>query len=264
MERFANKIVIATGGAAGIGRASVERFVAEGAQVLIADFNRDQAEMLCRELGEATSCYALDVTDADAVERMVSHTIQTFGRVDVLFNNVGLGSSGRTPDLSIQDWHRVIDVNLSAVFYTCKFTLPEMIRAGGGSIINTASISGLGGDYSFTAYNAAKAGVINYTRAMALDHGKDGIRVNAVCPGFVETGMSSAFTTHEDIREAFVRATPLGRPGEPDDIAGVVAFLASDDARYITGQTIVVDGGLSAGSGIPNTPRIAREARQTG
>ena len=147
----------------------------------------------------------------------------------------------------------MIDVDLNAVYYACRIAIPIMREHGGGSIINTASISGLFGDYGFSAYSAAKGAVINLTRSMAVDHGKDGIRVNALCPGYIKTGITGRIQTTPQLDAGFAEV-PLGRAGQPEEMAAVVAFLASDDASYVTGAAVVADGGRTAHSGQPNTP----------
>lgn len=261
--RLSGKVAVVTGGANGIGEASVRRLVADGARVVIVDLDIDSAEALSKELGQQTRSIQVDVGDFVQVEQVVTYTIETFERIDILFNNAGLGVSGTTPEISPDDWQRVMDISLNSVFYSCRVAIPHMAAGGGGCVINTSSISGVRGDYALAAYNAAKAGLINYTRALALDHAQDSIRVNAICPGYIETQMSVPFSQHPAIRDAFQYAIPMGRAGNPEEISGVVSFLASDDASYITGQAIAVDGGLSAGSGIPNIPRIAREARSS-
>jgi meso-butanediol dehydrogenase/(S,S)-butanediol dehydrogenase/diacetyl reductase len=159
-------------------------------------------------------------------------------------------------DLPVEDWRRVIDVDLSSVFYGCKAAIPALRARGGGAIINTASISGLAGDFSFAAYNAAKAGVINLTRSVAIDHARENIRVNAVCPGPVDTPILAGINDLQGVREAWDARVPMGRFARPEEIAAVVAFLASDDASYMTGSILAVDGGVTAHTGQPDLPRM--------
>jgi meso-butanediol dehydrogenase/(S,S)-butanediol dehydrogenase/diacetyl reductase len=190
------------------------------------------------------------------VDALVADAVQAFGGLDILFNNAGIGSFANAADLAVEDWRRVIDVDLSSVFYGCKAALPALRARGGGSIINTASISGLAGDFSFAAYNAAKAGVINLTRSVAIDHARENIRVNAVCPGPVDTPIISGINDLQGVREAWDARVPMGRFARPEEIAAVVAFLASDDASYMTGAILAVDGGVTAHTGQPDLPRM--------
>lgn len=250
--RFQNKVAIVTGGASGIGAATVRRLHSEGANVMIADMNTEAAEALAAELGEYAAYSITDVSQLDQVETMVAKTIAQFGRIDILFNNAGISSYARTHILEPDAWRKVVDVNLNSIFYCCRATLPEMMAQGGGVIINTASISGLGADYAYSAYTATKGAVVNYTRGLALDYARDNIRVNAVCPGLIATPMTNIITDTPEIAAEYQRNIPLGRAGKADEIAAVVAFLASEDASYLTGQNIAVDGGTSAWNGQPN------------
>jgi meso-butanediol dehydrogenase/(S,S)-butanediol dehydrogenase/diacetyl reductase len=185
-RRFTGKVALVTGAASGIGAATARRLRSEGARVALADLNEPAGTALAKELAgddDGASFHSVDVAELASVERLVAEVVGRFGRLDVLVNNAGIGSFGETPDVDPEQWHRVIAVDLHSVFYGCRTAIPELSRAGGGAIVNTASISGLGGDYGFAAYNAAKGAVVNYTRTLALDHAKDGIRTNAVCPG---------------------------------------------------------------------------------
>jgi meso-butanediol dehydrogenase/(S,S)-butanediol dehydrogenase/diacetyl reductase len=258
--RFSGKVAVVTGGASGIGLAAARRFHSEGAAVVIADMNAELGAAAMVELGTERCLFApTDVADWDQVQALIAAAEQRFGGLDILFNNAGVGSFATTDDLSIDEWRRVIDIDLNGVFYGCKAALP-LLRQRKGVIVNTASISGLGGDYSFAAYNAAKAAVINYTRSLAIDHARQGVRVNAVCPGPVDTPIISGVNQIPGVREAWNESVPLGRFAQPEEIANVVTFLASDEASYVTGAIIVVDGGVTAHTGQPNLPRLLRSA----
>ena len=255
--RFSGKVAVITGGASGIGAATARRLHAEGAAVLIADLNDTAGNALAKELGQGRAIYRhVDVAKWEEVDRMVHAAVTTLGRLDILFNNAGIGSFAATPDLSPEEWQRVIAIDLNAVFYGCRAAIPVMRTQGGGAIINTASASGLAGDYSFAAYNAAKGGVVNYTRAAAIDHAREGIRINAVCPGPVATPIIAAIDEMPGVREEWDNRVPMGRFAQASEIASVVAFLASDDASFVTGAIIAVDGGLMAHTGQPNLPRM--------
>ncbi len=254
--RFADKVVVVTGGASGIGLAAVRRFHAEGASVVVADVQDEAGAAVADELGERCGYRHADVSSWTDVEALMAHAEERFGALDVVFNNAGVGSFAATPDLAVDEWRRVIDIDLSGVFYGCKAAIPLMRRRGGGAIVNTASISGLFGDYSFAAYNAAKGAVVNYTRAAAIDHAREGIRINAVCPGPVDTPLIAGINAFQGLRKLWDDTVPLGRFARAEEIAAVVAFLASDDASYIVGAAIPVDGGVTAHTGQPNLPRL--------
>jgi meso-butanediol dehydrogenase/(S,S)-butanediol dehydrogenase/diacetyl reductase len=259
MGRFDGRVVVVTGGAAGIGAACARRFVAEGARVVLGDLDAAGAGALARELdagrGVATA-HAVDVSDAAAVEALVASAVARFGRLDVMVNNAGIGSVGATPVLPLEEWRRTLAVDLDSVFYGCRAAIPRLRAAGGGAIVNTASVSGLGGDYLLPAYNAAKGGVVNLTRSVALDHAHEGIRCNAVCPGATETPMSQGILANQALAAEFRRLIPIGRIARADEIASAVAFLASDDAAYVTGVMLPVDGGLLAATGQPDFRRF--------
>lgn len=259
--KLAGKAALITGAASGIGAAAARLFVAHGAQVALGDLNESAGQALAASLNEMAAaqvaCFArTDVTKLAELEALVELAEQQFGHLQVMFNNAGIGSFGDTTSISIEEWHRVIDIDLHGVFYGCRAVIPALRRAGGGVILNTASISGLGADHGFGAYNAAKAALINYTRTLALDHAAEHIRANAICPGLIETSLTQGSLQFEPLAQRWCEAIPLKRPGKPEEVAQVALFLASEDASYITGTAIVVDGGLTASNGQPNLPAV--------
>lgn len=265
MPGLYGRFALVTGGTSGIGAATVRELLAHGARVMIADIEdaagAAMVDSLCSAHGAGAARYVhADVALQEHVAAMVAATEQAYGRLDVLVNNAGIGNFGETPELEPQQWDRVIGVNLTSVFYACKYAIPLLRRQGSGAIVNIASISGLAGDYGFTAYAASKGAVVNYTRALALDHARDRIRVNAVCPGLIETPLTAPALDLPVLRQAWAASVPLSRPGRPEEIAKVVRFLASDDASYLTGAIIPVDGGLTAWTGQPDTARLLGRA----
>lgn len=265
MSRLSGKYAVVTGGASGIGAATATRFVAEGARVVIADVQDDAGEALALDLGgDACRYVRCDVTSPEEIGALLDEAATFFaasgGTLNVLFNNAGIGLLGEVPDVTPEAWARVMDVDLNAVFHACRLAIPTMRANGGGSIVNTASVSGLGGDYGMAAYNTAKGALVNLTRTMALDHGKDGIRVNALCPGYIETGLTARFQQMPELQRAFETSVALGRAGSAEEMANVVTFLASDEASYVTGAAIVADGGRMAHTGQPNMFAAVQQA----
>lgn len=251
MERFKGKTVIVTGSASGIGKGVAQRFSQEGANVVLCDIDEKKLAAVAAELpGERTLALRCDVTRFDEVEALVKQAVSRFGALDVMVNNAGIASEGNALEVPLQEWGKTIDTDLSGVFHGCRAALPELLKTR-GCIVNTASVSGLGADWAMCAYNAAKGGVVNLTRSLALDFGKQGVRANSVCPSLTHTGMTEDMVKDKALVGKFMERMPLGRVAEPADIAVVVAFLASDDARFVNGANIPVDGGVMASNGQP-------------
>jgi NAD(P)-dependent dehydrogenase (short-subunit alcohol dehydrogenase family) len=254
MDELVGKKAIITGGASGIGRAAALLFVSAGAAVVIADIDDQGGEALAKKIhaGGGEGIYVhCDVTKAEDCQRTVQRTINSFGGVDILFNNAGIIRRASVIDTTEEQWDRVMAVNVKSIFLMSKYTIPHMVQAGGGVILNTSSGWGLVGGRDAVSYCASKAAVVNLTRAMALDHGAQNIRVNCICPGDTDTPMlrvearqlgENEKTFLDDAAER-----PLQRIGTPQDIAQAALYLCSDAASYVTGSTLVVDGGGLAG-----------------
>lgn len=257
MARFEGKVAIVTGGANGIGAATAARLAADGATVIVADIKSPA------ETAEAMTFIRTDATSAAEVAALIETVTAKWGRLDILVNNAGLGALAETPEMSEELWDTVFAINTKAIYLFCKHAIPLM-RKQGGAIVNIASISGLAGDYGMGVYNATKGAVINYTRSLALDCARDGIRVNALCPGLIETAMSELTVARPEDRAAWLGPIPLGRIGRPEEMANVIAFLASDEASYMTGSIVTADGGITAHTGQPNVPYRRKLREQHG
>ncbi len=246
MGRLDGKVALITGAASGIGRAGALLFAREGAKVAAVDRvhkgTQETVTMIKKAKGEAIAIEA-DVSRATDVEAMVKKTADVYGRLDILFNNAGMSARtlAFTADLSEEDWDTVVDTNLKSVFLASRLAIPIMIKQGGGVIVNTSSAQGLGGGPLVSPYCASKAGMILLSKTMAAEYAKQNIRVNCICPGMTDTPMMSAYFS--SLQMDFI---PQGRPGKPEEIAQAALFLASDDASYITGAFLPVDGGWSA------------------
>jgi len=248
--RFENRVVLVTGGARGIGLAAAEEFAREGAHVVLADRDADLAaegaQRIAETGGNAASVY-VDVTDFDSCESMVAFAVQTFGGLHIAFNNAGIPSAigGNFEDTPLDEWRLLMDTNATGVFYCMRAEVPMMKKFGGTAIVNTASIQSLVATAGMPAYIASKHALAGLTKAASLDLIAHGIRVNAVCPGFVETPMLAPLISDPSVRSFLEGKAPAGRIGQPDEIAKAVLFLASDDAAYVVGSLFSVDGGLS-------------------
>lgn len=251
-RRLNGKVAIITGSGSGIGKASARHFAQEGAKVLVADWNSEKGERVASEIresgGDALYCHA-DVSKARDVAAVVGTAIDNYGRLDVLLNNAAIQILSKLTDTREEDWDRIQSVNLKGVFLGCKYAIPVMIRSGGGSIINMASVLGFVGDPDLAAYCAAKGGVIALTKTAALTYGPQGVRVNCICPGDVDTPLVQDYFNKapdpKTLRAEISSKYALRRIASPDEVARVAAFLASDDSSFVTGSTIVVDGGLT-------------------
>ena len=259
MGKLDGRVAVVTAGGAGIGAATVRRLVAEGAAVVVADISGTRAGAIAESMtkgGGRAAPIKMDAADPAAVERTIALALDRFGRLDVMVNNAGVAELAPLHEVSLESWNRVIAVTLTGTFLGMKHCIPLMRRQGRGVIVNTASISGTAGDYGLSSYNAAKAGVINLTKSAAIENAKYGIRVNCVCPGAINTRAPEILGRDlaDEVRRRQAAAHPVGRLGEPEEIANAIAFLASDDASFITGVALTADGGLTAHTGLPRWP----------
>ena len=256
--RLENKVVVITGGASGIGRASALLFNAEGAKVVIADTDAANGDAVVEEIQKAGRGAAIsvetDVTQPDQVKRLIDRTVQEFGRVDVLFGNAGILPLGTAWETSLEDWHRCIDVNLGGNFLLAKYGIPALIEAGSGVVLFTASELGIVGISGAAAYCASKGGLVNMTRAIAIDSAPYGIRVNSIAPGPISTPMTKYWLDRAEdplaLEKEQTEPVLLKRLGTAEEIARVALFLISDDSSFMTGSLVVADGGATAWYGI--------------
>ena len=245
--RFKDKVVIITGGASGIGEETTVAFAGEGAYVVVADFSEEKGRELTERLNSGNHrahFIKTDVTKEDDVIAMVKECTEHFGRVDVLFANAGMAHDSPIVELRLEDWQKTIDVNLTGVFLCCKHVIRQMLRqGGGGTIVNCGSIHSHVGKGGVTAYAASKGGVKLLTQTLCADYAQHGIRVNAICPGYIDTPLLKHLPIYA--KQQLVKLHPQGRLGRADEVASVVLFLASDDASFVNGTTILVDGGYT-------------------
>ncbi len=255
--KLKDRVIVTTGSGQGIGRASAIEFAKEGARVIVADIDPKKADETVEQIessGGNAIAVSTDVSDADAVKNLLAVTIERFSRVDVLFNNAAIQISKTVVDTSVDEWNRQLAVNLGGVFLCSKFFMPEL-RKTRGVIINMSSVNGFFVEPMCAGYCATKAAIIGLTKAMAIDHGKDGIRVNCICPGYIDAGLAASYFEAQpdpvSARRNAGKLHALGRIGRPEEIGRLAVFLASDDAGFMTGSAVVVDGGF--GSGLPQS-----------
>ncbi len=244
MDRVKDKVIIITGGAGGIGKETAKLLAKEGAKVVIFDINEDRLTEAKKEIEKYGIVKAIkaDVTDFKSVSDAVNKVYEKFGKIDVLINNAGITRDGFLSKMDLEDWNKVIAVNLTGVFNTTKAVVPYMLERGEGNIISISSVVGVYGNIGQTNYAASKAGIIGMTKTWAKELGRKGIRANAVAPGFIKTEMTAKVP--EKVINIMIEKTPLGRMGEPEDVANLLLFLSSDESSFINGQVIGVDGGL--------------------
>jgi NAD(P)-dependent dehydrogenase (short-subunit alcohol dehydrogenase family) len=248
--RFAGRGILVTGAGSGIGRAAAQLFANEGGRVVVVDQDENEAQATVtsiRQAGGEALAIGADVSREADCRGMVERALAAYGRLHVAFNNAGIGASGfAVADEEEVTWSRLIDVNLKGIFLAMKYEIPAMVSAGGGAIVNTASVAGLVGERGIGAYSASKHGVVGLTRTAALDYIGQGVRINAVCPGATRTRILANWFQDPKVESFILSRHPIGRIAEPEEVARAVLFLASDDASFIVGQALAVDGGLTA------------------
>ncbi|WP_272030013.1 SDR family NAD(P)-dependent oxidoreductase [Oceanobacillus kimchii] len=244
MSKLQDKVAVITGGVSGIGAATAKLFASEGAKLVLVDMNEEKGASIEAELksqGSEAIFVKADVTSEEEVKNIYTTALDTFGKVDILFNNAGIGAVKPTEELTYAEWRKTVEVDLDGVFLVAQAAIKEFLKAGSGVIVNTASMYGWVGSPGSAAYNAAKAGVVNLTRSLGLEYAARNIRVNALCPGFIDTAILG-----DSDREALTTSTPMNRLGKPEEMAKAVLFMASDDSSFMTGNSLVIDGGYTA------------------
>ena len=248
--RLKDRTCVITGGSSGIGEAVVRRFVAEGAEVLIADIAIDAATELAREFGDSVTAVHCDVRSEDQVQEVARSAMSRWSRVDILVNNAGSELNRTFAETTVEEWDRVLDTDLKGPWLMCKHLVPDMVARGSGSVINISSLNGLVGFPLSTAYGSAKGGLVVFTRDMAIELAATGVRVNCVCPGVIATPMMERWTKkmpdQEEARKMLEGTMPIGRMGRADEVAGAILFFASDDSTLCQGAVLSVDGGFTA------------------
>ncbi len=252
MNRFESKVIVVTGAGSGIGAATARRFLQEGAFVVLNGRREHKLHETIAGFDAAKSLvHPGDVSDEEYVKRLVRDTIAKFGKLDVLVNNAAIATFGPFAQTTTQDWRKLMATDLDSVYFACREALPHLLKTK-GAIVNLSSASGLGGDWGLASYNAAKGAITNFTRSLALEYGSRGVRINAVAPSLTSTDATIDLEKNEAMLAAFLDRLPIGRAATPDEVAGVIAFLASEDAVFINGVILPVDGGLHASNGQPN------------
>ncbi len=245
--KFLKSVAVVTGGAKGIGKSVCQLFAEEGATVVIADLDEEMGQRVADELaakGYKAAFIKADVADEESVKNLVKAAVDTFGKLDIMIANAGIAETIPIHNLSLETWNRTIDVNLTGVFLTNKYAIEQMLSQGHGVIVNTASMLGHIGRNGVTSYTASKGGVANLTRTLGVTYASKGIRVNAVCPGYIDTDLIQNKSPEEF--EELIRLHPIGRLGKPEEIAKAILFLASDDSSFVCGANLMVDGGFTA------------------
>jgi NAD(P)-dependent dehydrogenase (short-subunit alcohol dehydrogenase family) len=249
-SRLADKTAIITGAGTGIGRAIAEAFAREGAKVALVGRRKEHLDSLASQIGNSAQAISGDVADQNAIHRIIKQALDRFGGIDVLVNNAGVLHVGTAERITEEQWDETFNTNVRGLWLLSRAVLPEMRKAGGGSMINVASVLGLNGARNRAAYAASKGAVILLTKCMAIDHGHENIRVNAICPSFVETDLTAkairGVADPDAVRRERTAVHPIGRLGRPEDIAGIAVYLASQESSWVTGATMVVDGGYLA------------------